>query len=482
MTYLNLDQNPSHDQLNQLAQSPPNLKSLLGDKRSSQYRIQHGDLRYDYDKSLVDDTVLSVFQDWVDGQDILGQYRAILAGEHLNISENRAITHHQTRQSYTPLLEQIVSSRESLIRKGIQTLVVVGIGGSELGPKAIYEALVDSYDTQFDVIYISNIDAVKTQAILSRLSPESTCFLMTSKSGTTLEMILNWDLIVAWNAEHGRNKEDLKAQTLTITTPGSPLTTADFAEVFTFDESVGGRFATTSACGIVLIGLVFGREVVVSFLEGAAEMDQACLSPTCKSNAALMAACIGVWHRSYLGMPNLGIIAYASSLLFFVKHLQQVDCESNGKSVNRYQQPISYPTGPMVIYGQGTNAQHAFFQSLHQGPDVMPIEFIGVKKTPVIGSEATQKQMHAMQHHLNTNLKAQALALAEGKVDSDPNKSFPGNRPSMTLWLDTLTPKNLGALLAFYENKVLFQGCLWNLNSFDQEGVQLGKDLAKKLL
>ena len=482
MSYINLDQNSQHQKLLELAKCPPTIKGGINNDRKRKYSITNRGLSFQYDKALVNENVLGVFQDLCDEHRVMEQYKAVLGGEKLNVSEGKAITHHKTRKKSEVLLKQIKETQERLVSEGIITLVVVGIGGSELGPKAIFEALVDTYPASLKVEYISNIDPVRTEAILRNLDVKTTAFLMTSKSGTTLEMILNWELIVQWATDRGSSRAELKKNTVAVTTPGSPLTTSDFSEVFLFDESVGGRFATTSACGMVLIGLVFGVNVVETLLEGAAEMDEASKNKECLNNAALMAACIGVWNRTYLGMPNLGIIAYASSLLFFVKHLQQVDCESNGKSVNRYRVPINYATGPMVVYGLGTNAQHAFFQAIHQGPDIMPIEFIGVKNIEASGSEAVQKQMKSMQHHLNTNLRAQALALAEGKNDQDPNKQFPGNRPSVTTWLETQSPRHLGQLLSFYENKVMFQGFLWNLNSFDQEGVQLGKDLAQKLL
>ena len=480
MTYLDLDQSSEHNTLLKLASTPINLKQLLCDEREKAYQIQHEGIRFCYDKALVDDQTLETFQKWVKDLRILEQYQSLLGGEPLNISEKRQVTHHQTRKNIQPLLEKIEATQKVLLTKDIKTLVVIGIGGSELGSRAIYEALKDTYPVLFEVVYISNIDPVKTMTTLSNLEPKETCFILTSKSGTTVEMQLNWELVMSWYQEtFDRDALDLKERTIAITTPTSPLIRESFLEIFTFEESVGGRFATTSTCGMVLVGLVFGKEIVKSFLEGAEQMDETCLRPLCEENAVLMAACIGVWHRTYLGMPNLGIIAYASSLQFFVKHLQQVDCESNGKSVNRYQEPVSYPTGPMVVYGVGTNAQHAFFQSLHQGTDTMPVELIGVQEVRVNQSTVSKERINEMQAQLNINLNAQALALAKGRDAQDPNKEFPGNRPSMTIWLSSLTPFNLGALLSFYENKVMFQGFLWNLNSFDQEGVQLGKDLAK---
>jgi glucose-6-phosphate isomerase len=268
---------------------------------------------------------------------------------------------------------------------------------------------------------------------------------------------------------------------MAVTSETSPLArNPGYLDSFYFDDFIGGRYSSSSAVGGVILSLAYGSEVFDEFLSGAAAADKAALECNVRENAALLDALFGVWERNFLQYPYTAILPYSQALSRFPAHLQQLDMESNGKRVNRNGGEIAYDTGPVIFGEPGTNGQHSFFQLLHQGSGVVPLQFIGFKESQrgddaVIGGSTSQAK-------LNANLAAQITAFAMGKSDDNANKHFPGGRPSSLIYGQKLTPSALGALLAFYENKVMFQGFIWNVNSFDQEGVQLGKVLANKIL
>jgi glucose-6-phosphate isomerase len=246
------------------------------------------------------------------------------------------------------------------------------------------------------------------------------------------------------------------------------------------DDFIGGRYSSTSAVGGAVLSLAFGKSVFEDFLAGAAQADKAALEEDITKNAALMDAMIGVYERNVLGFPSTAVLPYSQALNRFPAHLQQLDMESNGKSVNREGEPMNYSTGPVIFGEPGTNGQHSFYQLLHQGTDIVPLQFIGFKESQIdfdLDYEGSLSQTK-----LKANLIAQIVAFAKGSDNDNPNKQFAGGRPSSLIYGDKLTPKTLGALLAHYENKVMFQGFCWNVNSFDQEGVQLGKKLTSQVL
>jgi glucose-6-phosphate isomerase len=273
-----------------------------------------------------------------------------------------------------------------------------------------------------------------------------------------------------------------------VTSETSPLAhNKDYLDSFYIDDFIGGRYSTSSGVGGVILSLAFGPAVFRDFLAGACEADKAALEPEVLKNAALLDALIGVWERNFLGYPYTAILPYSQALSRFPAHLQQLDMESNGKRVNRNGIPVNYSTGPVVFGEPGTNGQHSFYQLLHQGTDTVPLQFVGFtdsqrgEDVSVDGSDSQQK--------LKANLAAQILSFAKGKAVepgagglADRNKEFPGARPSSLIYGKRLDPAVLGALLAHFENKVMFQGFVWNINSFDQEGVQLGKILTRKVL
>ena len=268
---------------------------------------------------------------------------------------------------------------------------------------------------------------------------------------------------------------------IAVTSETSPLArSSDYLAAFFMDDYIGGRYSSTSAVGGAVLSLAFGPEVFARFLDGASEEDKLSTNSDCRKNPAMLDALIGVYERNILGYPATAVLPYSQALSRFPAHLQQLDMESNGKSVNRFGEKVNYPTGPIIFGEPGTNGQHSFYQLLHQGTDIIPLQFIGFKQNQtgmdvdIQGSTSQQK--------LGANVAAQIMAFACGKADDNRNKYFEGNRPSSIIVGDQLTPESLGALLAHFENKVMFQGFLWNLNSFDQEGVQLGKVLAKNVL
>ena len=266
-----------------------------------------------------------------------------------------------------------------------------------------------------------------------------------------------------------------------VTSETSPLAASpDYLAAFFMDDYIGGRFSSSSGVGGCVLSLAFGPEVFADFLNGAAEADKLAKNADLMQNPALLDALIGVYERNVLMLPNTAVLPYSQALSRFPAHLQQLDMESNGKSVNRFGEPVNYVTGPIIFGEPGTNGQHSFYQLLHQGTGIVPLQFVGYRNSQM-GSDVVI-QGSTSQQKLCANVAAQIVAFACGKDDADLNKKFEGGRPSSIIIGDKLTPASLGALLAHFENKVMFQGFAWNINSFDQEGVQLGKVLAKKVL
>ena len=274
---------------------------------------------------------------------------------------------------------------------------------------------------------------------------------------------------------------DASRHMIAVTSETSPLAKSDdYLAAFFMDDYIGGRFSSTSAVGGAVLSLAFGPEVFAQFLEGAAEEDKLAMNTDLRENPDMLDALIGVYERNVLGYPATTVLPYSQALSRFPAHLQQLDMESNGKSVNRFGEPVDYVTGPVIFGEPGTNGQHSFYQLLHQGTDIIPLQFVGFKNSQ-IGTDVVI-QGSTSQQKLCANVVAQIVAFACGKADENRNKNFEGGRPSSIIVGESLTPQALGALLAHFENKIMFQGFVWNVNSFDQEGVQLGKVLAKRVL
>lgn len=507
MKYKNLDTSNAFKQLQALPAS--DLKIVLKADRIKAYHANAGGgLTYHYGAMPVAEEHLEVLQQLSDELSLTEKYQALVDGQVMNTGENRLVLHHLTRGRvgkpvhadsedkeafYQAQLEKIKRFSDQ-VRSGailgstgkkFSTVVQIGIGGSDLGPRALYLALkgwctsagIELLDAQF----ISNVDPDDAQAVLAGLDLESTLFILVSKSGTTLETLTNRDLVFQAIADSGIRGIDPAKHMVAVTSKTSPLASSSTVlDSFFIDDYIGGRYSSTSAVGGVILSLAFGFDTFRTFLDGAHEADMLALNPKVKENAALLDALLGVYLRNVLHYPTTAILPYSQALSRFPAHLQQLDMESNGKQVNRDGQRLSYPTGPVIFGEPGTNGQHSFYQLLHQGTDIVPLQFIGFsesqyhKDVVVEGSTSQEK--------LNANLVAQIVAFALGKNDANANKQFAGNRPSSLLSAKQLDPRTLGALLAHFENKVMFQGFVWNLNSFDQEGVQLGKVLATKVL
>ena len=477
-----------------------------GAKRVKEYSVPMAEgLSFNYAAKAVDDTVIDALAKLADESQLVDKFEALYNGEVINTGEKRLVLHQMCRgqlgnvvnadgvdkrEFYTGEQKKIaefakkVHSGEIANAAGekFTTVVQIGIGGSDLGPRAIYIALENwakkTDNFKMEAKFISNVDPDDAAAVLNSIDVAHSLFVLVSKSGTTLETLTNESFVKDALAKAGL---DASKHMVAVTSQTSPLAkSADYLAAFFMDDYIGGRFSSSSAVGGAILSLAFGPEVFADFLDGAAAEDKTATEKDLLKNPALLDALIGVYERNVLGMQCTAVLPYSQALSRFPAHLQQVDMESNGKSVNRFGEPISYPTGP-VIYGEpGTNGQHSFYQLLHQGTDIVPLQFIGFKNSQ-IGSDV-DIQGSTSQQKLCANVAAQIVAFACGKDDENPNKKFEGNRPSSIIIGDKLTPKTMGALLSHFENKVMFQGFAWNINSFDQEGVQLGKVLAKKVL
>jgi glucose-6-phosphate isomerase len=482
------------------------LSDVLDAERVAAYECpMAAGLSYNYAAKEVNEQILTVLQELADEQELVAKYRALLAGETINTGEGRKVLHHLARGQLGPDVSfegknlrsfyegerakvaefaKKVHSGAVTGSKGdrFETVVQIGIGGSDLGPRAMYLALnewaVKSGAKRMDAKFISNVDPDDAVAVVSACELAKTLFILVSKSGTTQETLANELFVKDFLAKAGL---DPAKHMIAVTSETSPLANnPGYLASFYMDDFIGGRFSTSSAVGGAVLSLAFGPEAFADFLAGATEADKTALEANVRRNPALLDALIGLYERNALGYPATAILPYSQALSRFPAHLQQADMESNGKRVNRTGGPVDYATGPVIFGEPGTNGQHSFYQLLHQGTDVVPLQFIGfvesqAGKDVTVDGSTSQKKLCA-------NLVAQIVAFAKGKGDANPNKHFPGGRPSSLIRGKSLGPRALGALLAHYENKIMFQGFAWNLNSFDQEGVQLGKVLTKKVL
>jgi glucose-6-phosphate isomerase len=395
--------------------------------------------------------------------------------DHKN-TDKRAIEAAQIARNEMDRLKAFIHKLEQENR--FTDLVSVAIGGSDLGPKAHFLALQHLLKPGKKVHFIGNIDPDDPALILKNLDLSKTLVLIVSKSGTTIETVTNEAFLRKYFQDAGLKPEE---HFISVTSQGSPQdNTQKYLECFHTWDWVGGRFSTSSVVGGVMMSFAYGFETFWEFLRGANAMDKAALNREVRHNIPLLGALLGIWNRNFLGYPNLAIVPYSQALSRYAAHVQQVDMESNGKRIDQKGKPVNFATGPILFGEPGTPAQHSFYQLLHQGTDIVPLEIIGFKynqtgEDVLVNGTTSQEKLLAF-------LFAQILALAGGKPSDNPNKVFPGNRPSHLLFANRLTPYALGALLAYYENKVAFQGFIWGLNSFDQEGVMLGKELASRVL
>lgn len=487
-----------------------NLKKVMsgnnGTNRVKSYSVPIGaGLVFNYGARPVDDYIINKLAELSSEAQLIEKFEALYNGDVINTGENRMVLHHMCRgQLGNKVVSEGMNKRDFYIQQqnkvkdfvekvhsGVitnaagetfTTVVQIGIGGSDLGPRAIYLALENwakaNHCLKMKAEFISNVDPDDAAAVLSKINIARSLFVLVSKSGTTLETLTNETFIKETLKNAGL---DVSKHMVAVTSETSPLAkNSDYLDSFYIDDYIGGRYSSCSCVGGVILSLAFGSDIFDRFLTGAAEADKNAKNADIKKNAALLDALIGVYERNILGYPSTAVLPYSQGLSRFPAHLQQLDMESNGKSVNRFGDIVTYETGPVVFGEAGTNGQHSFYQLLHQGTDIIPLQFIGFKKSQM-GSDV-EVQGSTSQQKLCANVVAQIMAFACGKDDSNKNKKFEGGRPSSIIIGEQLTPESIGALLAHFENKVMFQGFIWNLNSFDQEGVQLGKVLAKKVL
>lgn len=357
-------------------------------------------------------------------------------------------------------------------------LIMVAIGGSDLGPRAHYVALEHLQKPGRHVYFISNVDPDDAAAVLRKANLKKALVVCVSKSGSTLETQTNEEFLRDRFVKAGLKPEE---HFIAVTGANSPMDNPKrYLESFYMWDWIGGRFSTSSMVGGVVLSFAFGFDVYWEMLRGANAMDKAALNRDSNKNLPLLGALLGIWNRNFLDHPILAVVPYSQGLLRYAAHIQQVDMESNGKHIDHNGTIVDFETGPIVFGEPGTNAQHSYYQLIHQGTTVVPLEFIGFKLSQY--QDDFKFKETTSQQKLLSNLFAQAIGLATGLKSDNPNKTFQGNRPSHILLGKQLTPFSLGALLAYYEHKIAFQGFIWDINSFDQEGVSLGKVLANKII
>ena len=508
VTWDNLDTLASFQNLSKTGRI--DLKKVMsgenGAERVKNYSIPMAEgLVYNYAAKQVDDDVLEALVKLAEEAQLSEKFEELYNGAVINTGENRLVLHQLTRgqlgkavvadgvdkRKFYVEQQQRIADFANKVHAGeitnaagekFTTVVQIGIGGSDLGPRAMYLALENwakkNNTFKMEAKFISNVDPDDAAAVLNSVDVAHSIFVLVSKSGTTLETLTNESFVKDALKKAGL---DASKHMIAVTSETSPLAKSDdYLAAFFMDDYIGGRYSSTSAVGGAVLSLAFGPDVFAQFLDGAAAEDQLSAEKDVLKNPEMLDALIGVYERNVLGYPSTAVLPYSQALNRFPAHLQQVDMESNGKSVNRFGEPVNYPTGPVIFGEPGTNGQHSFYQLLHQGTDIVPLQFIGFKKSQ-LGVDVDIENSTSQQK-LCANVAAQIVAFACGKKDENLNKNFKGGRPSSIITGEELTPASLGALLAHFENKIMFQGFVWNLNSFDQEGVQLGKVLAKRVL
>lgn len=494
-------------ELVEAAKSPYDLSiagALENENRLKKYICQTDMLSLFYGTERVDGNVVKLLQSLADECDLVGQFKEMRRGAVMNnvlghASEERQVLHTACRDLYsdTPaepkatkqakcemakLEEFLVEVENGTICNSsgekFDTMIQVGIGGSDLGPRAIQESL-KAFGVKGRVVkFISNVDPDDAASVLLQVNLSTTLINIVSKSGSTLETLTNETLVRRALEDAGLKPA---AHCIAVTGEGSPMDNPDnYLRSFYMYDYIGGRYSATSMVGAVMLGFYLGFYNLQEFLRGAAAMDETAEHSDINENLPLLLALLGVWNHNFLGHPTVAVLPYSQALNRFPAHLQQCDMESNGKSVRRNGKILETKSGPIIWGEPGTNGQHAFYQLLHQGTEIVPIEFIGFRENQY-GADL-EVEGSTSQEKLLANLLAQSIAFATGKKDSNPNRNFSGNRPNLILLGKQLTPKVMGAILAAYEAKIVFQGFAWDVNSFDQEGVQLGKVLANRFL
>ncbi len=511
---------PAWQALQQMAQAHlPTLRELLADtSRSTSLHVNACGIHMDYTHQRVNEQVLNALQALAKERQVELQLHAMFHAQTINSTEQRSVLHVALRGSElsNPPWGQAVSLQVKTqldkvcdfaekMRAGtclgfsnlaITDVVNIGIGGSDLGPRMATQALRTAGQSPVGVHFVSNVDAWSLQQTLQDLNPATSAFVVQSKTFTTQETLTLAASAKRWLTDGGC-PNDLLARHLMAVTAKAPLALAqgfDAAHVFELWDWVGGRYSIWSAIGLPLV-IAIGAKAFKEMLQGAADMDAHVQSAAPTNNMPLLMALLGIWNRNGLGAESLHIAPYPSCLGMLVPYLQQMDMESNGKSTYKDGSAVKLETSPVVWGGLGIDGQHAYFQMIHQGTHLVPTDFIGVT------TETTPLPLAAEHHRVVIlNMQAQAQALALGRTEQEtevllleqglspqeakqlaPHRSYAGNKPSTTLWLEAITPRSLGALMALYEHKVFYQAAIWDIHAYDQWGVELGKTLAKQM-
>lgn len=493
---------PAVATLKQLAAAPFDLTKAgnLTPERLDHFVAQSCGFALLYGTERVTDGVMQALVQLAREAKALDKMQRMQAGEMLNYiqdfpSERRAVLHTATRDFFdhpqaahaaadaTRLAHQEIDKLKAfaaqLDKQGQFTdMVSIAIGGSDLGPRANYLALQHLQKKGRRVHFISNVDPDDAAMVMRGLDLKKTLVVVVSKTGTTLETLSNEEFVRSLYKQAGLSPEK---HFIAVTAAGSPMDDKTrYLESFHLWDWVGGRFSSTSMVGGVTMAFAFGFDVYWEFLRGSHAMDQAALQDSIAFNLPLLGALLAIWNHNFLQCPTAAILPYSQALSRYAAHIQQVEMESNGKRIDQQGRAVDFQTCPIIWGEPGTNGQHSFYQLIHQGTQIVALEFVGFKESQCGQDHVLQGT--TLQEKLLSNLFAQALALAVGQPSDNPNKTFPGNRPSHMLLGNRLTPFALGALLAYYEHKAAFQGFIWGINSFDQEGVQLGKVLAQKII
>jgi glucose-6-phosphate isomerase len=485
-------------------------------QRFEKFSLLFEDILFDYSKNRIDDQTIALLIQLAKECRVKEAAQAMFAGEKINVTENRPVLHIALRnQSNTPIyvdgkdvmpdvnrvLQQMKEFSEAIISgewkgftgKAITDVVNIGIGGSDLGPVMVTEAL-KAYKNHLNVHFVSNVDGTHIVETLKPLNPETTLFLIASKTFTTQETMGNAHSARDWFLAAGAKEADIAKHfaALSTNTSGVEKFGIDTKNMFEFWDWVGGRYSLMSAIGLSIV-LSIGFENFTELLAGAHAMDQHFINTELEQNLPVIFGLIGIWYNNFFESETVAILPYDQYMHRFAAYFQQGDMESNGKHVDRNGEPVDYSTGPIIWGEPGTNGQHAFYQLIHQGTKLIPCDFIA----------PAQSHNPLGEHHpmLLSNFFAQTEALmngktieevtaelkASGKTDEEieklaPFKEFDGNRPTNSILLKMITPRSLGSLIALYEHKIFVQGIIWNIYSFDQWGVELGKQLAGKIL
>jgi glucose-6-phosphate isomerase len=494
------------------------LKDLFSsdNQRFDKFSIQFEDFLFDYSKNRIDDKAIALLIQLAKECSLNDAIEAMFTGQVINVTENRPVLHTALRnQSNTPVLVEgkdvmpevnavlqhmkkfsnaVISGEwKGYTGKPITDVVNIGIGGSDLGPVMVTEAL-KAYKTRLNLHFVSNVDGTHIAETLKGINPETTLFLIASKTFTTQETMANANSAREWFLDSGAAEADIAKHFAALSTNAAAVTKfgIDTQNMFGFWDWVGGRYSLWSAIGLS-IALGVGFDNFEELLGGAHAMDNHFRNTEFEQNIPVIAALLGVWYNNFFGAETQAILPYDQYLHRFAAYFQQGDMESNGKYVDRNGEPVDYQTGPIIWGEPGTNGQHAFYQLIHQGTKLIPCDFIA----PALSHNPVGE------HHtlLLSNFFAQTEALMNGKTYDEvvaelqasgkseeeieklaPFKVFEGNRPTNSILAKKITPRTLGSLIAMYEHKIFVQGIIWNIYSFDQWGVELGKQLAGKIL